>query len=485
VILLNVAAAYIRVSTDDQLEYSPDSQLKLINDYARAHDLLLLTGYIYRENDGVSGRKAEKRPQFQKMIAAAKSAAHPFDTILVWKFSRFARNQEESIVYKSLLKKQCGIDVISVSEPIIDGPFGSLIERIIEWMDEYYSIRLSGEVRRGMMEKFSRGEVVTSAPFGYTVSDGIFVPDPERASIVKGIFEDFLAGTGYVEIAQRLNAMGIRSRRGKPFENRTVRYILRNEVYAGMVRFSGSGKHDYNYNGTPENALVKGKHEALISLEMYEAVQQRIAGLVSAYPPKAKTAQPGSKNMFRGIARCSSCGGVLIQTYSSGTHPGLQCRNYVGGVCKESHSITLERFTEAFLQKLEEDFSNEHIDILIDSPETKKDTEKIEAAIRRENARLERVAEAFQAGADTLEEYKKYKAEIRERIDQLRAELEEITAADEKHTPAEFIQKWRDAPALLRSPELSAEEKNGFIRQFIRKITFDRKANMLNIFYHA
>lgn len=43
--------------------------------------------------------------------------------------------------------------MISVSEPLIGGPFGSLIERIIEWMDEYYSIRLSGEVLRGMKEK--------------------------------------------------------------------------------------------------------------------------------------------------------------------------------------------------------------------------------------------------------------------------------------------------------------------------------------------
>lgn len=79
------------------------------------------------------------------------------DVILVWKFSRFARNQEESIVYKSLLSKKHNVEVTSVSEPLVDGPFGSLIERIIEWMDEYYSIRLSGEVTRGMTEKALRG----------------------------------------------------------------------------------------------------------------------------------------------------------------------------------------------------------------------------------------------------------------------------------------------------------------------------------------
>ena len=115
---------------------------------------------------GISGRKADKRPEFQKMIGLAKSSDHPVDVILVWKFSRFARNQEESIVYKSLLRKQSNVDVVSVSEPLIDGPFGSLIERIIEWMDEYYSIRLSGEVLRGMKEKATKKGYQMSPPLG-------------------------------------------------------------------------------------------------------------------------------------------------------------------------------------------------------------------------------------------------------------------------------------------------------------------------------
>ena len=97
------AYGYVRVSTDKQEELSPDSQEKLLRDYAARNNIVILK--IFFEL-GVSGRKAKKRPQFQEMIAAAKSPDHPVDLILVWKFSRFARNQEESIVYKSLLKKQ-------------------------------------------------------------------------------------------------------------------------------------------------------------------------------------------------------------------------------------------------------------------------------------------------------------------------------------------------------------------------------------------
>ena len=149
-------ALYVRVSTDKQDELSPDAQIRLGTEYAKKNGLHVSKEHTYIEH-GISGRKADKRPEFLRMIAAAKSEEHPFDVILVWKFSRFARNQEESIVYKSLLRKKCGVDVVSVSEPIIDGPFGGLIERIIEWMDEYYSVRLSGEVTRGMTEKALRG----------------------------------------------------------------------------------------------------------------------------------------------------------------------------------------------------------------------------------------------------------------------------------------------------------------------------------------
>ena len=127
---MKIAAAYLRVSTEAQDEYSLDSQLKLIRDYAGKNDLIVPEELVFCD-DGVSGRSAEKRPEFQRMIGCAKDPERSFEMILVWKFSRFARNQEESIVYKSMLQR-CGVEVVSVSEPLADGPFGSLIERILE-----------------------------------------------------------------------------------------------------------------------------------------------------------------------------------------------------------------------------------------------------------------------------------------------------------------------------------------------------------------
>ena len=132
------AAAYIRVSSERQDEYSPDSQIRLIREYAEKNGYEIPDGFVFFD-DGISAKSAVRRVEFNRMIAMAKEKTPPFDAILVWKFSRFARNQEESIVYKNLLRKK-GIQVISISEPIIDSPFGDLIERIIEWMDEYLSL---------------------------------------------------------------------------------------------------------------------------------------------------------------------------------------------------------------------------------------------------------------------------------------------------------------------------------------------------------
>ena len=70
-----VAALYIRVSTEDQTELSPDAQKRLLLDYAQKNDMIVSGDFIFTES--VSGRHAQKRPEFQKMIALAKQPSVP------------------------------------------------------------------------------------------------------------------------------------------------------------------------------------------------------------------------------------------------------------------------------------------------------------------------------------------------------------------------------------------------------------------------
>ena len=80
---MKTAAAYIRVSTDDQLEYSPESQLKVIQDYADKNGIILLEDCIFMESGGKSGKTMLKRDKFLELIAIAKKKPKPFDYILV------------------------------------------------------------------------------------------------------------------------------------------------------------------------------------------------------------------------------------------------------------------------------------------------------------------------------------------------------------------------------------------------------------------
>ena len=84
---LEIGAAYVRVSTDEQTELSPDAQVRVILDAAKADGFLIPEDFIFVEKRGISGRKADNRPEFQRMIALAKSQEPaPFKRLYVWKF---------------------------------------------------------------------------------------------------------------------------------------------------------------------------------------------------------------------------------------------------------------------------------------------------------------------------------------------------------------------------------------------------------------
>lgn len=266
----SIAAAYIRVSTEDQMEYSPDSQLKKIQEYAAVHQLLLLDDYIFVD-EGISGRNAAKRPAFQQMIRLARQKPRPFDQILVWKFSRFARSRQDSIFYKSMLRKDCGIDVISITEHLSSDPTSILIEALLEAMDEYYSINLAQEVRRGMNEKFSRGGVVTPPPFGYRMGDNRYEPDPVTAPYIPLIYHSYLSGQTCPQIARHLNETGIRTVRGNLFESRSIKYILTNPTYLGMQR-----RHLSPLQKKKPMQLANAPHEPLISQKLFDSVQEKL-----------------------------------------------------------------------------------------------------------------------------------------------------------------------------------------------------------------
>ena len=485
--LLKIGAAYVRVSDERQDEYSPDSQLKKIREYAAKEGYLIPDEYVFYD-DGISGKNVKNRENFNQMIAIAKEKGHPFDKIYVWKLSRFARNQEQSIVYKNLLRK-IGVSVVSVSEPLPDGPFGSLIERIIEWMDEFYLINLGTEVSRGMNEKVSRGEPAVPAPFGYVNGEKTYLPDEEGGSavIVKEIFQRYADGEMQREIAVSLGQRGIRTRRGNMPENRWIEYILWNPAYIGKIRWTPDGskvvsKRDY----TNENImLIDGNWQPLISMELWDKVQERLMSQKIAYSKYAKRQQP-IEYMLKGLARCSCCDGVLsMSAVISGKNKTrtLQCCNYAKGRCHTSHSITQPKLENALIQGLKQAVEDKQFTLV---PTVKKKTESpsidYEKLISIEEKMLARAKAAYLAEIDTIEQYAQTKEEITKRIEALK--IKRDTEVLQEIDIDAFADKVSSTLDLIQRDDITESAKNEALHNIIEKVVFEKAKGNLAIYFH-
>lgn len=472
---------YIRVSTHDQEELSPDSQERLLRDYAKANGIIL--EYIYSDS-GISGRKADKRPAFQNMIAKAKSKEHPVDVLLVWKFSRFARNQEESIVYKSLLKK-AGVDVISVSEPLADGPFGSLIERIIEWMDEYYSIRLSGEVKRGMTENATRGKYQTTAPFGYRTGKECLEIVPDEAEYVRLLFHKYYnEHIGFQPLALWLNSLGIKTKRGGVWENRTVKYVLQNPVYKGYVRWN-VGKKNLRRGPevtSPDMICVKGSHEPIIDEELFDKVQETI--FLQYKRPKAR-ASSSYGHWMGNLLKCSCCGSSM--TYSP-SNDAFQCIAYSHGKCTESHfvrsGIVIKALFDTFLSCIETG-EIDYIQETVAPAQLTDEYDILKESLAKLELREKRIKTAYQDGIDTLEEYKENKQLLQKEKERLLLQIADMESKNAKNDSIDHSQEMllrvRNIVDILQS-DASQEVKSDAIRSICDKIVYDKKAKNLDIY---
>lgn len=457
---MKTGALYIRVSTEDQSELSPDAQKRLLLDYAKKNEIIVSKDFIFAES--VSGRHAQKRPEFQRMIATAKQPSHPIDVILVWKFSRFARNQEESIVYKSMLKKD-RVDVVSVSEPLIEGPFGSLIERIIEWMDEYYSIRLSGEVLRGMKEKALQHGYQSTPCLGYdAVGHGkpFIINEAEYAmvSYIMDLYDN--QNMDETAIARRCNDLGYRTKRGNPFERRTIDRILENPFYCGTVTWNG--------------VEFEGSHEVRLSRERFEKRQELIAS--RKRPIKARNVST-CKHWLSGLIKCSICGATLSYTGNNAC-PYFQCWKYAKGFHKTSVALSVKKAEEAVTDYFDQILDGAEFTYIRKTQPTDDtlEIERLQKELSKLSSREKRIREAYESGIDTMEEYKANKERLTASRLKLNSQLERLMNDQEEELDTESIlREIRSVNDILKNPDVDYEEKGVLIRGIVNQIIYNKE----------
>lgn len=476
---MNIAAAYVRVSDERQDEYSPDSQLKLIRQFAEQNGYYVEDKYIFYD-DGVSAKSVKGRDSFNEMISLAEKKNPPFKAIIVWKFSRFSRNTEDSILLKARLKRN-GVSVLSVSERLNENDeYSELIERFIEWDDAHYLKRLSQEVRRGMLEKASGGEAM-SKPFGYDIKNKQLIPNQDADTVID-IYQSFSQGESIRSVAQRLAYEGILTRKGNPPDSRFIEYILNNPVYMGKIRWSNQGRAASERNYESENIVIfDGRHKPIIDEDLWRRVQERLKTQKEAHRKYSRREQ-SAEWMLKGLVRCSSCNATL--TLSSCTCPSMQCHNYARGKCKTSHSLSVAKANELVIQAIQSVDLDINFIITAPCPENVNRTNYVKA-IENERRKLKKAKEAYLSGIDTLDEYRSIKQLILQRISSLEAERDKVSEAVEKQIKkADSLPESLSLTELLTDSRYSEKLKNEALRCVLKEIIYDKANGRLKLYFY-
>ena len=258
-------------------------------------------------SDEAKTGRVDKRPAFQEMMRDAADPDKTFDVVLVWKHNRFARNRLDSVNYKTYLAN-LGIKVVSIAEDTGEGPASRMVEGIIESVDEYHSANMGVDIKRGMRNSVERGfYMARSAPMGYRkyhVQDGgKFRPklelDPPWDLIPRRVFELALRDCGYKQIILKLDEEGIRNQSGGKISQNRVVSIIKNRHYTGYTFW------DYRHNNDNYAKSLEPAHEAIISPEDWQTVQEKFA---SRHRTVKHPRTVAAEHLFNDIGVCTQCG---------------------------------------------------------------------------------------------------------------------------------------------------------------------------------
>ena len=374
-------AAYCRVSTDrEEQEHSFETQKAMYTEMIMMKPTWQMAG-IYAD-EGITGTVAKKRPGFMKMIEDCRKGK--IDMIVTKSVSRFSRNNLDCLMYVRELKQlgipiifeKEGINTIQVSSELLLTLFGALSQAESE--------SISMNVKLGIRQSIKNGNVRFSYKtfLGYRKGvDGQPEIVPEQADIVRRIYNDFLAGATYLEIAKRLTEENVPTMGGgnRWFSER-IKSILKNEKYKGDALLQKTyitdpiSKRVKKNNGELPMYYVENSHPAIIERRIFDRVQEEIARRAG----KKKVKQTGTKTelgRYSGkyalteLLYCGECGTPYRRcTWSRDGKKKIVWRcvsrlDYGKKYCKNSPSVEESRLHNAIAAAITKKANSEEINI--------------------------------------------------------------------------------------------------------------------------
>lgn len=377
-------AIYLRVSTLKQAEDKkvsiPEQKDSIIQEIKNHHDWEIIETY---NEGGSSGKRMETRQHFEKMSADAKLGM--FDLIIGWSTDRLARNSDEMTAYRAEMR-MFGVQISTVMEPshVLDPrtltlKFKSqdkIVNFLNDWKAEADNETRVARFSIGKLGKAKKGVNPCKVGYGYKKKITYIDGDPNKkqeedvvvenqATIVREIYTIYdQLGWGFRNIANKLNQDKTPSPNGGLWSYSTIKYILQNPSYTGLVRWgwrlSESKKSRTRLQQGHEGIIVKGNHTAIIDQELFQRVQDKMK-----IRAKLGGRAIASKGLLSGLIYCGTCNGHShLSTAKAGKYPAwsaYMCTNnahHGKSACPIKYLISKRKAEEAVIQKIKELASN-------------------------------------------------------------------------------------------------------------------------------
>ncbi len=481
---INNVVAYCRYSSENQRDgYSIEAQKKAISDYCKRMNYSLLRFYVDEAKTGMN----DNREEFQAMIA--DSSSKEFSAVIVHKLDRFSRDRYNSVFYRKKLKDN-GVKLISVLENIDDdNPEDLILLSVLEGMADYYSKNLSREVKKGMNAAASKGLSTGGIPpFGYRINQETKKLEiiPERAEIVKIMFNMYAKGYNLVDIEMELNSLGYKTIHGNLWDKKQIRKILQKEAYTGVKVYN---KYAYKSASSVKSPLIRVEDAfpRIISNEVWNAVQNR-------FLKDKRTIKP-RKNMvdylFTGLLQCKNCGGNLTGCSSFKNQNGERIYHHYY-VCSGKQKTRIgkcptPRFPKDLLENhiittiIDFIFTDESIGLWADAilkshnkSSDIKDIDTLKLQLSKVKNQEERLLDLYLSGDIEKDKYNTKIYELKLQSSKLETDIL-YTSSSHSFTKEELCLAIRLMMEDLKS-DATIKTKKGIVNTFVKKISIDNES---------
>lgn len=496
---MSVAVAYCRVSTnkEDQLN-SLETQKAFFEEYAKQQGHQLL--HIYAD-PGISGTQIKKRKKFQQMVEDAKKGL--FSLILVKDISRFARNTVDMLAVVRELKT-IGVEVRFVSNQMGSLGDSEFLLTIMSAIAQEESYNISKRVKFSKKFNAEKGRV-PNLVFGYNkIKDEYFhmAINQKEAEIVKKIFYWYTEeGDGSMKIAQKLNAMGITTKRGKKWTNTAIARIIANPIYIGQI--TNQKEEVINFPNSKrvrkeksEHIIVENEKMRILSDEIFQKAQTILAERKNDFHQNQE--RHSNKYLFSTLIKCKDCGWSfrrVVKTYKNtyvrwvcsgrNGHGADTCKNAVSMDENELIDFLRKYFTDLLADKdatIKRAITAFH-EQQISGSNTNDDLDALQKQISEYKAIRDRTITAFTAGYITMEEVDARIGYIKHELPALENKLNFLI--QDKPSEDEIKQKYMDTFRNIENITDIRNMTNADLKKIIRKITVDHEGHIdiyLNVF---